>query len=635
MKKITDQDPETKSTDIVEENITQFKLLFPEAFEENKINFEVLKQLLGGVVDEQDEKYGLNWHGKRRARQIALTPSTGTLRPCPKDSVGWDTTRNLMIEGDNLEVLKLLQKSFAGKVKLIYIDPPYNTGNDFVYPDDFKDSINNYLMRTGQMESDGRKNSSNTEASGRLHTEWLNMIYPRLKLAKNLLREDGCIFISIDDGELDNLKKICTEIFGEENFVAQFPWRKRTAKSDVPFGVSQDYEWLLCFAKSDSFVACIDGAERRYFETPDLPNRPWRIHDMTTQRTAAERPNSNFTIVNPKTGAEYPVNPDAVWRVTTETFPQFYEKHRIVFPGDYEFLNISNPVLRYFRDDDENKAGEMFGFIPVSTQLPKEVGMTQDGTKDIAKLFDQRVFSFPKPVGLIQFLIKITTSIDKTSLILDFFSGSATTAEAMLGLNKEDQGTRRFIMVQLPEICEESSDAFKAGYKNIAEIGKERVRRVGRKILKENPTYEGDLGFRVFKLDSSNIQAWDPDRENLAATLEEHAEHLKTDRSESDILFELLLKLGLDLTVPIEQKTIAGKTVHSIGAGTLLVCLNTKITAAEVEPLALGIAAWHKKLAPAGETEVVFRDSAFADDIAKTNLTTILQQYGLENVRSL
>lgn len=635
MKKLRDQDPETKSTDIVAENITQLKLLFPEAFEEGKINFEVLKQLLGGAVDEQDEKYGLNWHGKRKARLIALTPSTGTLRPCPEDSVDWDITRNLMIEGDNLEVLKLLQKSYAGKIKLIYIDPPYNTGGDFVYPDDFQDNIKNYLMRTGQMESDGRKNSSNTEASGRLHTEWLNMIYPRLKLAKNLLREDGCIFISIDDGELDNLKKICTEIFGEENFVAQFPWRKRTAKSDVPFGVSQDYEWLLCFAKSDSFVACIDGAERRYFETPDLPNRPWRIHDMTTQRTAAERPNSNFTIVNPKTGAEYPVNPDAVWRVTIETFPQFYEKHRIVFPGDYDFLNISNPVLRYFRDDDENKAGELFGFIPVSTQLPKEVGMTQDGTKDIAKLFDQRVFSFPKPVGLIQFLIKITTSIDKTSLILDFFSGSATTAEAVLNLNKEDQGTRRFIMVQLPEICEESSDAFKAGYKNIAEIGKERVRRVGKKILKANPGSKGDLGFRVFKLDSSNIQAWDPDRDNLAETLEEHAEHLKTNRTENDILFELLLKLGLDLTVPIEQRTIAGKTVHSIGAGTLLVCLSTKIAIAEVEPLALGIVEWHKKLAPAGETEVVFRDSAFTDDVAKTNLTTILQQYGLENVRSL
>ena len=635
MKKLTDQDPETKSPDLVAENIEQIKALFPEAFTEDKIDFEVLKQLLGGTVDEREEKYGLNWNGKRRARQIALTPSTGTLRPCPEDSVDWDTTKNLMIEGDNLEVLKLLQKSYAGKVKVIYIDPPYNTGNDFVYPDDFKENIKNYLMRTGQMESDGRKNSSNTEASGHLHTDWLNMMYPRLKLARNLLSDDGVIFISIDDGEVDNLKKICNEIFGEENFVAQFPWRKRTAKSDVPFGVSQDYEWLLCIAKSDLFIACIDGSDRRYFETPDLPNRAWRIHDMTKQTSASERPNSYFTMVDPKSGKEYPANPDSVWRITKDTFQQYYDQKRIVFPGDYDFLNISKPVLRYFKDDDESKAGEMFGFVTVSTNLPKEVGMTQDGTKDIGKLFSQKVFSFPKPVGLIQYLLKITTSINKTAIILDFFSGSATTAQAVLNMNIEDEGSRRFIMIQLPEICQENSDAFKADYKNIADIGKERIRRAAKQIQEEHPKFKGDLGFRVFKLDSSNIRAWEPDRDDLAATLEKHAEHLKMGRTEQDILFELMLKLGLNLTVPIEEKTITTKTVYSIGAGTILVCLATTISASEVEPLALGIVNWHKQLATAGETQLVFRDSAFTNDVAKTNLAAILEQNGLENMRSL
>ena len=635
MKKLTDQDPETKSPDLVAENIEQIKALFPEAFTEDKIDFEVLKQLLGGTVDEREEKYGLNWNGKRRARQIALTPSTGTLRPCPEDSVDWDTTKNLMIEGDNLEVLKLLQKSYAGKVKVIYIDPPYNTGNDFVYPDDFKENIKNYLMRTGQMESDGRKNSSNTEASGRFHTDWLNMMYPRLKLARNLLSDDGVIFISIDDGEVDNLKKICNEIFGEENFVAQFPWRKRTAKSDVPFGVSQDYEWLLCIAKSDLFIACVDGSDRRYFETPDLPNRAWRIHDMTKQTSASERPNSYFTMVDPKSGKEYPANPDSVWRITKDTFQQYYDQKRIVFPGDYDFLNISKPVLRYFKDDDESKAGEMFGFVTVSTNLPKEVGMTQDGTKDIGKLFSQKVFSFPKPVGLIQYLLKITTSINKTAIILDFFSGSATTAQAVLNMNIEDEGSRRFIMIQLPEICQENSDAFKADYKNIADIGKERIRRAAKQIQEEHPKFKGDLGFRVFKLDSSNIRAWEPDRDDLAATLEKHAEHLKMGRTEQDILFELMLKLGLNLTVPIEEKTITTKTVYSIGAGTILVCLATTISASEVEPLALGIVNWHKQLATAGETQLVFRDSAFTNDVAKTNLAAILEQNGLENMRSL
>ena len=282
-----------------------------------------------------------------------------------------------------------------------------------------------------------------------------------------------------------NLKKLCNEVFGEENFVAQFPWRKRTAKSDVPFGISQDYEWVVCYAKSADFVACIEGGTRKYFETDDLPGKPWRIHDLTTQRNASERPNSYFTMVNPQTGKEYPCNPNRTWAVTKETFEQYYEQKRIVFPDDYNFLSISKPAFRYFKEDDMEKAGDKFGFIPVSTKLPDNIGMTQEGTKEISDLFEQKVFGFPKPVELIKFLVKVSTVTvkDDKEIILDFFSGSATTAHAVMQMNAEDGGNRQFIMVQLPELTDEKSEAFKAGYKNICEIGKERIRRAGKKIL--------------------------------------------------------------------------------------------------------------------------------------------------------
>ena len=430
------------SANKVDENVAKIGRLFPncvtERINENgelehAIDFDMLKQELSSVVVEgNEERYQFTWPDKRKAVLAANAPISATLRPCREESVDFDNTQNLYIEGDNLDVLKLLQETYLGKVKMIYIDPPYNTGNDFVYNDNFAEDAGEYLANSGQFDEQGNQLVQNTESNGRFHTDWLNMLYPRIKLAKDCLADNGAILISIDDNEHSNLVKICDEIFGEENYVASFPWRKRTAKSDVPFGVSQDYEWIICYAKSNQFTARIEGTERKYFETPDFPGRPWRIHDLTTQRTASERPNSAFTMVNPKTGKEYPVNTLRTWAVTKETFEQYYAEGRIVFPDDYDFLNISKPAFRYWKADDERKAGEMFGLMPVSTKLPDGIGMSLDGTKEITALFEGKIFSYPKTISLIKFFVDICTKIDKNSLVMDFFSGSATTAHAVM-----------------------------------------------------------------------------------------------------------------------------------------------------------------------------------------------------------
>lgn len=334
-----------QTPNLVDENIEKIGKLFPDCLTERMgadgkvekaIDFDKLKQELSkGIVDGDEERYQFTWPGKKQAIITANAPINKTLRPCREESVDFDNTQNLYIEGDNLDVLKLLREDYLGKVKVIYIDPPYNTGNDFVYKDEFAQSTNDYIESSGQMDDEGNRLVANTESNGRFHTDWLNMIYPRLKLAKDFLSDDGAIFISIDDNEVENLKKVCDEIFGENNFVASFPWRKRTAKTDVPFGVSQDYEQIICYAKSQLFQASIQGKERKYYETPDFPGRPWRVHDLTKQTTAAERPNSYFTIRNPKTGDEYPANPNRTWAITVETFQQYYAEGKIVFPGDY------------------------------------------------------------------------------------------------------------------------------------------------------------------------------------------------------------------------------------------------------------------------------------------------------------
>jgi adenine-specific DNA-methyltransferase len=689
MQKITGQ-----SADILAENIEQLKEIFPEAFTEGKIDFDTFKQLLGGAIEEREEKYGLNWHGKRRARQLALTPSTGTLRPCPEESVDWDTTQNLMIEGDNLEVLKLLQKSYAGKVKLIYIDPPYNTGKDFVYSDDFQDNIKNYLELTGQVEG-GKKISSNTEASGRFHTDWLNMMYPRLKLARNLLRDDGLILISLDDTEIANMRQQCNEIFGEENLVACLVWEKGRKNDAKLFSVGHEY--MLVFAKSLAYLrekktvwreekpgareiwekyvelrsqygddarAIESDLQQWYSSLPKThpskkwsrykridANGPWRDRDISWPGSGGPR----YDVIHPITGIPCKV-PEAGWRFSyheemqrqirlglvefrdDHTEPPFRKAHIRPIPAELlEESEVDADSAGF--EEEENE--EEFATQVRGSYFYKQ---SQVAVKHLRKLLDAKVFNNPKDHIELAKLFAYMTNNDPNGIVMDFFAGSGTTGHSVIELNNSDGGQRRYILVQLPEPLDPSKKEQKSAAKycvklgrplTIAEITKERLSQAAKRINEDNPEYKGDLGFRVFKLDSSNIRAWDPNRDDLEQTLLDHAEHIVAGRSEQDILYELLLKLGLDLTVPIEQKAIVGKTVHSIGLGALLVCLSEAIDRDTIEPLSQGIVDWHTELKPAVDTRVVFRDSAFADDVAKANLTAILQQHGLNDVRSL
>jgi adenine-specific DNA-methyltransferase len=632
MQKIDVTSPEAQSADLVAGNIEQLKALFPDLITEGPngvaVNVDVLKALVGDqTATDADEKYGLNWHGKRRARQLALTPSTGTLRPCPDESVDWETTQNLMIEGDNLEVLKLLQKSYAGKVKLIYIDPPYNTGKDFVYPDNFQDNIKNYLELTGQVEG-GQKISSNTEASGRFHTDWLNMMYPRLKLARNLLRRDGTIFISIDDGELPRLRIAADDVFGEENFLACFVWKSRQNKDNrTVTGASVDHEYIVCYGNS------IRGAarDRSQYSNPDGdPRGDWTSANMVGIATADRRPNLHYDLINPETGINYGC-PEMGWRYEPKTMERLISEGRILWPAATD----GRPRRKAFLSELDSD------FTGYSTIVGEGI-FTRDGTADIDALFDTRIFNFPKPVKLVADLVEQGSEGD--DIILDFFSGSGTSAHAVMSQNAADGANRRYITVQLPEPLDPADREQKTAAdfcdklgkpRTIAELTKERLRRAGAKVKVDNPMFAGDTGFRVFKLDHSNIRAWNPNPTDLEQTLFAHQDHLIEGRTESDVLYELLLKLGLDLCVPIEQRTINGKDVHSVGGGVLMACLAPSISRDDVEPIAQDIIAWHKELAPAGDTTCVFRDSAFADDVAKTNLAAILEQHGIQNVRSL
>ena len=620
-----------QSHDVIGSNTQKIAQLFPNCVTERlgkdgkpelAIDFEKLQaELSNEVITEGEERYQFTWPDKRAAVRLANTPTTMTLRPCRKESVDFDNTQNLYIEGDNLDVLKVLRETYLGKVKMIYIDPPYNTGNDFVYNDDFAQGKDDFEQSSGLFDEEGNQTidpmQRNTESNGRFHTDWLNMIYPRLKVAKDLLSDDGVIFISIDDNEVENLQKVCDEIFGEVNFVAQIPWRKRTAKSDVPFGVSQDYEWIICYAKSTKFVAHTQGTERQYFETPDFPNRPWRIHDLTTQRTAAERPNSNFTMINPKTGEGYPANPLRTWAVTLDTFDDYYERGKIVFPGDYDFLNITKPAFRYWKEDDMAKAGDAYGLMPMSTKLPDNIGMSLDGTREITELFDGKIFSFPKTSTLIQHFISASTKIQKDVIILDFFSGSATTAHAVMQLNAEDGGNRRFIMVQLPEKTDEKSEAYKAGYKNICEIGKERIRRAGKKVKEEvgSSVQNLDTGFRVLKLDTSNMEDvyYTPQEFELQSLFNEN---VKADRTNEDLLFQVMLDLGIELSAKIENKQIAGKNVHFIDDNYLVACFDRDVNESTITAIA--------KLKP---VYFVMRDASAANDNVIDNFEQIFKHY--------
>ncbi|MDO8813442.1 MAG: site-specific DNA-methyltransferase [Gallionella sp.] len=673
MKKIEATSPEAQSADITAENIAQLKALFPELLTESAngvaINVDVLKQLVGdATATDAEEKYGLNWHGKRRARQIALTPSTGTLRPCPDESVDWDMTQNLMIEGDNLEVLKLLQKSYGGKekVKLIYIDPPYNTGNDFVYPDNFQDNIKNYLELTGQLEG-GKKISSNTDASGRFHTDWLNMIYPRLKLSQNLLKRDGAIFVSCDEGEQARLRMVMDEIFGQENFVADMVWAAGR-KNDSRL-ISISHEYIVCYAKDKGFLT-----EQKI----EWRQRKKGLEDIYGQYEKLKREHgTDYTAMTAGLKKWFKELADSHPAKAHKHYSQIdmrgvYFASDISWPGGggpkYEVLHpttkklVKIPARGWITPDpkkmedwitdnrvhfgaDENSVPCLKSYLKDQEyQAPYSV-FYQDGraaSKRLRSLMDEDCFDFPKDETVLQELFGMMTSAG--DVIIDFFAGSGTTGHSVMAQNAVDGGTRRYILVQLPEPLdpENKDQKVAADYcdklkkpRNIAELTKERLRRAAKKIKEENPMFAGDTGFRVFKLDTSNIRAWNPDRDNLEKTLLDHEEHILPGRTEADIVYELLLKLGLDLCVPIVSRTIAGKTVGAIGGGVLLACLAERIAVVEVEALAQGIVAWRKELAPAGDTTCVFRDSAFENDIAKSNLAAILEQYGIANVRSL
>jgi adenine-specific DNA-methyltransferase len=612
------------SMDIVADNIAKLKELFPEILAENKIDFKALQALLGEEIEVEDERYSFNWHGKAQARRLAQSPSTGTLRPCKEESVDWDSTQNLFIEGDNLEVLKLLQKSYHKQVKMIYIDPPYNTGGDFVYPDNFKDNIQNYLELTGQTEG-GKKISPNTEASGRYHTDWLNMMYPRLKLARNLLRDDGCVFISIDDNEQSNLKRLCDEIFGEENFIGIVCWKNKYGAGAKTRTFIEVHEYILCYSKTaiSDIQSTLSSEQMLEYEKNKDDNYSLR-GGFITQPLMTSSLDDRKTLQYEITYCGEIIKPRKQWVWSKERLEQAINNNEVVFKkmndGTYSvrakvYLKDENGVVR---------KGKPLSFISGP--------YNQEGTQEVAELVGERVFSFPKPLALVKKFLEFTVNntVDQNDIILDFFSGSATTAHAVMQLNVENGSHRKFIMVQLPEVCDEKSEAFKAGYKTISEIGKERIRQAGQKIKKENVDYQGDLGFKVFRLDSSNLKPWDADFDSLSQDLADATEVIKADRKPEDVLFEILLKYGLDLTLPIDKHTIAGKTVYEVGAGALIVCLDDGVT----EAVAEGIGKLKEQLEPE-VMRVVFKDSSFASDAAKVNAVQVLKQYGIDDVKSI
>ncbi|KRW57875.1 DNA methylase N-4 [Aeromonas allosaccharophila] len=624
MEKITAASAESKSLDITAQNIEKLKTLFPDVFSEGSIDFEALKAVLGEAIDDSAERYNFTWNGKNKARQIAQTPSTGTLRPCKEESVNWDSTENLFIEGDNLEVLKLLQKSYHRKVKMIYIDPPYNTGKDFVYKDNFHDNIKNYLEVTGQVDSEGNKLSTNSDTSGRYHSDWLNMIYPRLKLAKNLLCDDGVIFISIDDNELANLLEICDEVFGSNNRRGIVSRPTGTPSGQGYDILVNEIDYILVYSKSSS--STLKGLpfspddEKIY----DQEDEFGRFLTRTLRKTGGEdrkedRPTMYYGIKGPDGNLVYPIGPggyDSRWRCGEDSYFKLISENRIQWKqsadGDWK------PYQKFYLEGRLKQASNLWQGIEGN----KKASLT------IKELFNGKAFDTPKPVGLIKRCLQLATT--KNDIVLDFFAGSSTTAHAVIDLNIEDGGNRKFIMVQLPEPCGEKSEAYGAGYKTISEVSIQRIKRVCQQEHYSSKNNSTDFGFKVMKLDKSNIHTWESDFDNLEHSLLSANESIKADRSAEDVLYEILLKYGIELTVPVELQTIHDKQVFVVGAGALLVCLADDITTDVVE----GIAQLKQKLDPE-TTQVVFKDAGFADSVVKTNAIQILKQAGIDDVKSI
>jgi len=644
MKKINAEDPMTRSADLVSENTAQLRVLFPEAFTEGKVDFAVLRELLGDAVEDREERYGLDWHGKAEARRLALAASTGTLRPARSESVDWDTTRNLIIEGDNLEVLKLLQKSYARKVKMIYIDPPYNTGNDFVYPDDYRDNIANYLEISGQVDGAGTKINSNTETGGRFHTDWLNMMYPRLKLSRNLMSADGVIFTSIDDGEYGRLIALYDELFGEENFIGTFVWEKRTNRENRKM-ISSRHDYIVCYGKNKSSsrdaigkLPMNEAALARYKNPDDDPRGPWKSDPASAQ--AGHGTERQFYVLNAPNGTKHHLQSGRCWVYTEPVMNEAIRDGRIWFGKDGNGV----PRIKTYLNAKER------GLVVESIWFAASASTNENAKNALKELFDgQAVFDTPKPVELVRQMLQVSAP---EGIVLDFFAGSGTTGHAVLAQNVAASRALRYILIQLPEPLDPSRKGQKVASdfcdrlgkpRNLAELTKERLRRSANKLREENPLFVGDLGFRAFKLDNTNLRPWDPTPADLQTTIYDQIEHVKPDRSEEDLLFEVLLKLGIDLSVPSETRTIAGHEVQNMGAGQLMTCLASEIARDDVIPLARGIIVWHRESRPehlphsaaSGTATLLFRDSAFVDDVAKQNLVSTLEQAGLTNVRSV
>lgn len=633
MDKITGNSPEAKSLDITNQNIEQLKQLFPDVLSEGKIDFEALRAVLGEEIDDSDERYNFTWNGKTKARQIAQTPSTGTLRPCKEESVNWDTTENLFIEGDNLEVLKLLQKSYHKKVKMIYIDPPYNTGGDFVYKDNFHDNIKNYLEITGQLDDSGRKLSTNSDTSGRYHSDWLNMIYPRLKLARNLLKDDGVIFISIDDYEITNLKNIADEVFGEDNFLAKLIWNLTSGPQAGHF--TRSHEYVLAYAKNkealDYFKDTSGGTIKHGALKKISKVNP--ASEVTFKKGSIRFEGDNAIFTGELGGSEkqYIKSPQLKFEngvlaedVTIEA--GWAMKNQLIswLDGKETYDSKGQKVLRFYF----NSKGILFyekerGTFHPKTVIPTDVGNTKTGSDQVTKLLGEKVMDFPKPTSLIEFLIK-TVSQGENELILDFFAGSGTTGQAVLNQNQLDGKNRRFILVQLKEQTNIDSNAHKNGYDYVSKITLARL-----KMAIENIS-DSHIGFKHFRLDETNIRPWDADFENLEKVLQQASTSIKEDRSSEDVLYEVFLKYGYDLTTPVETEVVNGNNVFVVGAGALFVCLDDEITTDTVE----GIAKLKEEYDPE-TTQVVFKDEGFADDRVKTNAIQILKQAGIEDVKSI
>ena len=625
--------PKFETPDLTSENIEKIAALFPNCITEmldeerstpekkvykRAVNFELLKQMLSPDVVDGDEAYEFTWVGKKAAIVEANKPIRKTLRPCVAESKDWDTTENLYIEGDNLEVLKLLQESYLGKVKMIYIDPPYNTGNDFIYADDFKMESEEWKVESGEWSEEGDRLFKNTDTNGRFHSDWCSMIYSRLLLARNLLTDDGVIFISIDDNEQENLKKICDEVFGGQNFVAQLVWERAfSPKNDARF-ISNSHDYVLMYAKNiTQFVIGrlprTEEANARYSNPDNDPRGVWMSSDISVKTYNAE---CDYPITAPSGRV---IEPPAgrCWSLSKKAFLERLQDNRIWFGPDGNGV----PRIKRFLTDLKHE-----GMAPTSIMFFKDVGHSQEGAQEVSKLLDGGFFSGPKPQRLMQRLLTLA-NLKTDSVVLDFFSGSASTAHAVLSKNAEDGGHRKFIMVQLPEKCDEASEAYKAGYKNICEIGKERIRRAGEKILKEqlannnstlnSPNSKLDIGFRVLKLDSTNMKdVYYAPCDYDQGFLPQMESNIKDDRTDLDLLFGCLIEWGLPLSLPYKSEQLGGCTVHTYNDGDLIACFDANVPESVV-----------KEIAQRKPLRAVFRDSGFESSPEKINVFEIFKLY--------